>query len=183
MCSHNIPFKSCNYSDFIDLGIETISPDEAYWFGRCKEECVACSLFVFSCFCPCLSRCLLDFLICILHFHIFFLLYIPLSKFQHCLSFAVRYYRWQGSESGLDRAQSAGRPAALPHERCCPAGVYWSAGHAGWRSLLKPSRGHCSGHGHSLPCYVHQHRLVVKEENQNFKIEEVGSLLYFVCLF
>ncbi len=89
----------------------------------------------------------------------------PFSLFSpHYLSSSVWYYKWRGSQRGFDGAQPARCPAALPDERRGPAGVCWSAGHAGWRSLLQPGRGHCSGHGHPLPCHVHQHRLVEEEK-------------------
>lgn len=85
----------------------------------------------------------------------------------HHLSSSVWYYRWWRSQRGFDGAQPTGCPTTLSNEWCGPARVCWSAGHAGWRSLLQPGCGHCSGHGQPLPRYVHQHRLVKEEKGAN----------------
>lgn len=104
-----------------------------------------------------LSAFLLSFPAFAPHLHILLWLGVLLSSLCRLAS-SVWYHKWQRSQRGFDRAQPAGCPEALPNERRGPAGVCWSVGHAGRRSLLQPGRGHCSGHGHPIPCHVHQHR-------------------------
>lgn len=146
----------------MELRSETISADTVYWFDHHKEW-VCDWLLLHVCFFFVSS-----FSFFLLHPYHIFTSSSDTSPFSllspYCLSSPVWYYRRRRPQWGFDGAQPAGRPAALPDERRGPARVCGSAGHAGRCSLLQPGRRYCSGHGHPLPCYVHQHRFV-KEQN------------------